>query len=133
MRVGELCCCVDCITMYSIYWHIWYVCICLLFQKDAYLHNTVTMSVGAGTVADCWQMTERGSAFSFLFVGQFLGPLIGKLLLRESKSTSLLINCLDNRSHHWRWYHYSEWLAKCVLGLHRLWRISVCILFPILS
>lgn len=36
------------------------------------------MSVGAGTVADCWQITERGSAFSFLFVGQFLGPLIGK-------------------------------------------------------
>lgn len=38
----------------------------------------VTMSVGAGTVADCWQITERGSAFSFLFVGQFLGPLVGK-------------------------------------------------------
>jgi hypothetical protein len=38
---------------------------------------TVTMSVGAGTVADCWKITERGSAFSFLFVGQFLGPLVG--------------------------------------------------------
>jgi hypothetical protein len=36
------------------------------------------MSIGAGTVADCWKITERGSSFSFLFVGQFLGPLIGK-------------------------------------------------------
>ncbi|KAL7315116.1 hypothetical protein PS15m_006610 [Mucor circinelloides] len=42
--------------------------------------TSVTMSVGAGTVADCWQMTERGSAFSFLFVGQFLGPLIGPII-----------------------------------------------------
>lgn len=38
------------------------------------------MSVGAGTVADCWQITERGSAFSYLFLGQFLGPLIGNKL-----------------------------------------------------
>ncbi|KAI8637463.1 major facilitator superfamily domain-containing protein, partial [Parasitella parasitica] len=42
--------------------------------------TSVTMSVGAGTVADCWQITERGSAFSFLFVGQFLGPLIGPII-----------------------------------------------------
>ncbi|KAF7731399.1 hypothetical protein EC973_000207 [Apophysomyces ossiformis] len=34
------------------------------------------MSVGAGTVADCWEITERGNAFSILFVGQFLGPLV---------------------------------------------------------
>lgn len=39
---------------------------------------SVTMSVGAGTIADVWEISERGSAFSFLFVGQFLGPLIGK-------------------------------------------------------
>ncbi|KAI9269748.1 major facilitator superfamily domain-containing protein [Helicostylum pulchrum] len=42
--------------------------------------TSVTMSVGAGTVSDCWQITERGSAFSFLFVGQFLGPLIGPII-----------------------------------------------------
>ncbi|KAI8391752.1 major facilitator superfamily domain-containing protein [Radiomyces spectabilis] len=35
-------------------------------------------SIGtSGTIADCWEITERGSAFSFLFLGQFLGPLIG--------------------------------------------------------
>ncbi|GAN10654.1 MFS general substrate transporter [Mucor ambiguus] len=56
------------------------VCAYVYFAKDAYLHNAVTMSVGAGTVADCWQMTERGSAFSFLFVGQFLGPLLGPII-----------------------------------------------------
>ncbi|KAI8975401.1 major facilitator superfamily domain-containing protein [Mycotypha africana] len=42
--------------------------------------TSVTMSVGAGTVADCWQITERGSAFSYLFVGQFIGPLIGPIV-----------------------------------------------------
>ncbi|KAL0087552.1 major facilitator superfamily domain-containing protein [Phycomyces blakesleeanus] len=42
--------------------------------------TSVTMSVGAGTVADCWEITERGSAFSVLFVGQFLGPLVGPII-----------------------------------------------------
>ncbi|KAI7903259.1 major facilitator superfamily domain-containing protein [Cokeromyces recurvatus] len=42
--------------------------------------TSVTMSVGAGTVSDCWQITERGSAFSVLFVGQFLGPLVGPII-----------------------------------------------------
>lgn len=39
----------------------------------------VTVSVGAGTVSDCWEITERGAAFSILFIGQFFGPLVGKL------------------------------------------------------
>jgi MFS family permease len=43
--------------------------------------SIVTMSVGAGTVADCWKIAERGSAFSFLFIGLFLGPLMGQCLL----------------------------------------------------
>lgn len=38
----------------------------------------VTVSVGAGTVSDCWEITERGAAFSILFIGQFFGPLVGK-------------------------------------------------------
>ncbi|KAI7865509.1 major facilitator superfamily domain-containing protein, partial [Spinellus fusiger] len=42
--------------------------------------TSVTMSVGAGTVTDCWEITERGSAFSILFVGQFLGPLVGPII-----------------------------------------------------
>ncbi|ORX45274.1 MFS general substrate transporter [Hesseltinella vesiculosa] len=42
--------------------------------------TSVTMSVGAGTVSDCWEVTERGSAFSVLFVGQFFGPLIGPII-----------------------------------------------------
>ncbi|KAI7872314.1 major facilitator superfamily domain-containing protein [Spinellus fusiger] len=42
--------------------------------------TSVTNSVGAGTVSDCWKVTERGSAFSILFVGQFFGPLIGPII-----------------------------------------------------
>lgn len=40
----------------------------------------MTVSVGAGTVSDCWEITERGAAFSILFIGQFFGPLVGKLI-----------------------------------------------------
>lgn len=40
----------------------------------------VTTSVGAGTVSDCWETTERGAAFSVLFVGQFFGPLVGPII-----------------------------------------------------
>ncbi|ORZ25621.1 major facilitator superfamily domain-containing protein [Absidia repens] len=42
--------------------------------------TSVTMSVGAGTISDCWAVTERGAAFSFLFVGQFFGPLVGPII-----------------------------------------------------
>ncbi|KAI8088705.1 major facilitator superfamily domain-containing protein [Halteromyces radiatus] len=42
--------------------------------------TSVTMSVGAGTVSDCWEVTERGAAFSILFVGQFFGPLVGPII-----------------------------------------------------
>ncbi|KAL0094622.1 major facilitator superfamily domain-containing protein [Phycomyces blakesleeanus] len=42
--------------------------------------TSVTNSVGAGTVSDCWEVTERGSAFSILFLGQFFGPLIGPII-----------------------------------------------------
>ncbi|KAI8069464.1 major facilitator superfamily domain-containing protein [Gongronella butleri] len=44
--------------------------------------TSVTMSVGAGrcTVSDCWEVTERGAAFSVLFVGQFFGPLVGPII-----------------------------------------------------
>ncbi|KAI8138759.1 major facilitator superfamily domain-containing protein [Fennellomyces sp. T-0311] len=42
--------------------------------------TSVTISVGAGTVSDCWSITERGTAFSILFVGQFLGPLVGPMI-----------------------------------------------------
>ncbi|KAI8343427.1 major facilitator superfamily domain-containing protein [Chlamydoabsidia padenii] len=42
--------------------------------------TSVTMSVGAGTVSDCWEVTERGAAFSILFLGQFSGPLLGPIL-----------------------------------------------------
>ncbi|KAI9026627.1 major facilitator superfamily domain-containing protein [Phycomyces nitens] len=38
-------------------------------------------SVGtSGTVSDCWEVTQRGSAFSILFLGQFFGPLIGPII-----------------------------------------------------
>ncbi|KAI7896717.1 major facilitator superfamily domain-containing protein [Mucor mucedo] len=52
----------------------------VVFRCIQSVGTSVTMSVGAGTVADCWQITERGSAFSFLFVGQFLGPLVGPIV-----------------------------------------------------
>ncbi|KAI9261098.1 major facilitator superfamily domain-containing protein [Sporodiniella umbellata] len=42
--------------------------------------GSTLVSVGAGVVADCWEITQRGSAFSFLFIGQFLGPLIGPIV-----------------------------------------------------
>ncbi|KAI9476379.1 MAG: major facilitator superfamily domain-containing protein [Benjaminiella poitrasii] len=57
--------------------NIWLLIVLRCIQS---IGTSVTMSVGAGTVADCWQITERGSAFSFLFVGQFLGPLIGPIV-----------------------------------------------------
>jgi MFS family permease len=50
------------------------------------------MSVGAGTVADCWQITERGSAFSYLFVGQFLGPLIGQSVMCLTNNMIKILN-----------------------------------------
>ncbi|KAI8370656.1 major facilitator superfamily domain-containing protein [Radiomyces spectabilis] len=38
-------------------------------------------SIGtSGTVSDCWQVTERGAAFSILFIGQFFGPLVGPVI-----------------------------------------------------
>ncbi|RCH97963.1 hypothetical protein CU098_010317 [Rhizopus stolonifer] len=57
--------------------NIWLLVAFRCFQS---IGTSVTMSVGAGTVADCWEIKERGSAFSFLFVGQFLGPLIGPIV-----------------------------------------------------
>ncbi|KAK9766765.1 hypothetical protein K7432_003926, partial [Basidiobolus ranarum] len=34
-------------------------------------------SLGAGTIADCFAIHERGTAMSLLFLGQYLGPLLG--------------------------------------------------------
>lgn len=38
----------------------------------------LNFALDIGTVSDCWEVTERGAAFSILFVGQFFGPLLGK-------------------------------------------------------
>lgn len=35
------------------------------------------MSACTGNIVDCWKVTERGSTFNYLFVGQILGPLKG--------------------------------------------------------
>ncbi|KAI9251829.1 major facilitator superfamily domain-containing protein [Phascolomyces articulosus] len=52
----------------------------LILRMIQSVGTSVTISVGAGTVSDCWAITERGAAFSILFVGQFFGPLIGPVL-----------------------------------------------------
>ncbi|CAO3627073.1 unnamed protein product [Mucor hiemalis] len=52
----------------------------VVFRCIQSVGTSVTMSVGAGTIADVWEISERGSAFSFLFVGQFLGPLVGPII-----------------------------------------------------
>ncbi|CAO3685069.1 unnamed protein product [Rhizopus stolonifer] len=57
--------------------NIWMLVVMRCFQSFG---GSTLVSVGAGTVADCWEMANRGSAFSFLFVGQFLGPLVGPIL-----------------------------------------------------
>lgn len=36
-------------------------------------------AVGAGVIADCYQVEKRGAAFAKYFTGMFLGPLLGKL------------------------------------------------------
>ncbi|KAI8373883.1 major facilitator superfamily domain-containing protein [Blakeslea trispora] len=37
-------------------------------------------SVGAGSVADCYPVEERGTAFGKFFLGVFIGPLLGPII-----------------------------------------------------
>ncbi|ORY05316.1 MFS general substrate transporter [Basidiobolus meristosporus CBS 931.73] len=39
--------------------------------------SSSSSSLGAGTIADCYDLHERGTAMGLLFLGQYLGPLIG--------------------------------------------------------
>ncbi|KAI7879066.1 MFS general substrate transporter [Lichtheimia hyalospora FSU 10163] len=39
-----------------------------------------TLAVGAGIIADCYPVEERGAAFSQFFYGLFVGPLIGPVV-----------------------------------------------------
>lgn len=47
-----------------------------------------------GTISDCWEVTERGAAFSFLFVGQFFGPLVGKVTTTSNVYSNNIFTCL---------------------------------------
>lgn len=90
----------------------------------------VSMSVGAGTVADCWQLTERGSAFSFLFVGQFLGPLIGKF---PSPQQTLLVLTQTSRPYYRRRHYYRTGLERRFLVMLWLWCVLICVFLPSFS
>ncbi|KAI9489170.1 major facilitator superfamily domain-containing protein [Zychaea mexicana] len=66
--------------------------------------TSVTISVGAGTVSDCWMITERGTAFSILFIGQFFGPLIDYNIMSDKLGPVLggwLTTLLGWRSTFW--------------------------------
>ncbi|KAJ8653106.1 hypothetical protein O0I10_011247 [Lichtheimia ornata] len=39
-----------------------------------------TLAVGAGIIADCFAVEERGAAFSQFFYGLFVGPLVGPVI-----------------------------------------------------
>ncbi|KAK9718044.1 hypothetical protein K7432_005773 [Basidiobolus ranarum] len=39
--------------------------------------SSSSSSLGAGTIADCYDLHERGTAMGLLFLGQYLGPLLG--------------------------------------------------------
>ena len=97
-----------------------------------YIHMNfivVTISVGAGTVSDCWSITERGVAFSVLFVGQFFGPLIGTtglLVHAVIHSCKKPLNVLSTyRTNPRRRTDNCSWMAFGLLVLHGLWSIPV--------
>ena len=75
------------------------------------------LSVGPGVISDCYPVDKRGSAFAKFYYGVFVGPLIGKRLIRASLASSLVSKmCLYYRACHRGWTHHDQYhMASNVL------------------
>ena len=57
------------------------------------LAGSCPITIGSGTIADCWRQEERGFVMSSwslpILLGPTLGPVIGKLNLEEAQSMNV--------------------------------------------
>lgn len=57
--------------------NIWVLLVMRILQS---IGISAPWSIGAGTIADMYEVHERGNALGIIFAGQFAGPMIGPLL-----------------------------------------------------
>ncbi|KAI8584583.1 hypothetical protein K450DRAFT_217006 [Umbelopsis ramanniana AG] len=57
--------------------NIWVLLVMRILQS---IGISAPWSIGAGTIADLYEVHERGTALGIIFAGQFAGPMIGPLL-----------------------------------------------------